>query len=106
MLAALLIMVLAATFALIVVGAVHSLQVVERSDAAGRRAEAAAGKAVAATTAALRWRPGAWSGTIEGQDPSSRESWQATWAPAPPVAGGRVATPPGAGLGRGGRRSP
>ena len=87
MLAALLIMVLATTFALIVVGAVHSLQVIERSDAAGRRVERAAGKAVTATTRMLRWRPGAWSDTVEGQDLSSRESWQATWAPAPPVAG-------------------
>ena len=87
MLAALLVMVLAATFALIVVGAVHSLQVVERSDAAGRRVERAAGKAVTATTRTLRWRPGAWSDTVEGQDPPSRESWQATWAPAPPLAG-------------------
>ncbi len=87
MLAALLVMVLAATFALIVVGAVHSLQVVERSDAAGRRVERAAGKAVTATTQTLRWRPGAWSDTVEGQDPPSRESWRATWAPAPPVAG-------------------
>ena len=37
MLAALLIMILAATFALVVFGAVHNLQVVERSDAAGWR---------------------------------------------------------------------
>ena len=106
MLAALLIMVLAATFALIVVGAVHSLQVVERSDAAGRRAERAAGKAVTATTrtASMASRrverhgrgPGPIQpGVVAGDVGSSAAG-----------GGGRVATPPGAGLGRGGRRPP
>ena len=87
MLAALLIMVLAATFALVVVGAVGSLQAVERSDAAGWRAEVAAGRAVAAATRAIRWRPGASSGALEGQELSARESWRVSWAPAPRVAG-------------------
>ena len=87
MLAALLIMVLAATFALVVFGAVGSLQAVERSDAAGWRAEVVAGRAVAAATGALRWQPGAGSGVLEGQDPSARESWRASWAPAPRVVG-------------------
>lgn len=86
--AALLVMVLAATFALVVVGAVHSLQVVERSDAAAWRAEAVAGQALAAVTGTLRWRPAAASGSIEAEDSSPRESWRASWTPAPPVAGG------------------
>ena len=47
MLAALLIMTLAATFALIVVGAVYSLHVVEGADASGWRATAAEGEALA-----------------------------------------------------------
>ncbi len=87
MLAALLIMVLAATFALVVFGAVGSLQAVERSDAAGWRAEVVAGRAVAAAMRAIRWQPGATSGALEGQDVSSRESWSVSWAPAPRVAG-------------------
>ena len=57
MLAVLLIMVLAATFALVVVGAVHSLQVVEGADAAGWRATAAEGRALAAVVRSLRWHP-------------------------------------------------
>ena len=87
MLAALLIMILAATFALLVFGAVHSLQAVERSDAAGWRAEAVAGRAVAAAVGALRWRPGARSGTLAKEDLPDREWWRASWAPALPVAG-------------------
>ena len=87
MLAALLVMVLAAIFALVVVGAVHSLQVVERSDAAGWRAESLAEDAVSAVTGALRWHPGVVSGTTEGGDADARQAWSATWAPALPVAG-------------------
>ncbi len=88
MLAVLLVMALAAIFALIVVGAVHSLQVVERSDAAGWRAESLADQAVSAVTGALRWRPGAVSGTTEGGGADARQSWSASWTPARPVAGG------------------
>lgn len=85
--AALLVMVLAATFVLVVVGAVRSLQAVERSDAAGWRADAVAGRAVGATTGALRWRPGTDTGALRRDDPSAREWWRASWAPAPAVAG-------------------
>lgn len=87
MLTALLIMVLATTFALVVVGAVGSLQAVERSDAAGWRAEVVAGRAVAAASRAIRWQPRAGGGALEGQDPSARQSWRASWAPGPRVAG-------------------
>jgi hypothetical protein len=87
MLAVLLIMVLAATFALIVVGAVHSLQVVEGADAASWRAAAAEGRALAAVTHSLRWHPLRTNGAAEGGDPASAESWQAAWTPAPPVSG-------------------
>jgi hypothetical protein len=79
MLAALLVTVLAATFTLVVVGAVHSLQVVERSDAAAWRAETQAGRALAAVTAALRWRPATVSGSVAG-DAGVRQSWEASWA--------------------------
>ena len=69
MLAVLLIMVLAATFALVVVGAVHSLQVVEGADAAGWRADAAErAERSPPATRALRWRPSATTGTEAGGD--------------------------------------
>jgi hypothetical protein len=87
LLAAVLIMVLAATFALVLLGAVRSRQAVERSDAAAWRAEAAVTRAVSAVTAGLRWRPGAQSGAMESEGVHERESWRAAWAPAPPVAG-------------------
>ncbi len=87
MLAVLLVMVLAAIFALVVVGAVHSLQVVERSDAAGWRAESLAEQAVSAVNGALRWRPGAVSGTTGGGDADVRQSWRASWTPTAPVVG-------------------
>ena len=87
MLAVLLIMVLAATFALVVVGAVHSVQMVEGADAAGWRAAAAEGGALAAVVRSLRWHPFGTTGAAQGGDAASAESWQVSWAPAPPVAG-------------------
>ncbi len=87
MLAALLVMTLAATFALVVVGAVHSLQVVEGADAAGWRAAAIEGEALAAATRSLRWRPSEVAGAVEEDDPGAREAWMVTWAPAPAVTG-------------------
>jgi hypothetical protein len=87
MLAALLVVVLAATFALVVVGAVRAVQSVEGADAAARRATAAEGSAVAAVTRALRWRPSIVTGANEGGDPGSGGSWRVSWAPAPFVVG-------------------
>ena len=87
MLAALLVMTLAATFALVVVGAVHSLQVVEGADASGWRAAALEAEALAAATRSLRWRPSEVAGAVEEDDPGAREAWMVTWAPAPPVTG-------------------
>ena len=87
MLAALLIMALAGTFALVMVGAVRSLQVVEGADAAARCATAAEASALAAAARSLRWRPSETSGSAAADEPSARESWQAEWAPAPPSAG-------------------
>jgi hypothetical protein len=107
MLAVLLVMVLAATFALVVVGAVHSLQVVEGADAAGWRADAAEGQALSAATRALRWRPSGTSGTETGGDPATRESWGVSWMAALSVAGDawpRVAAQVFTSAGRGSRR--
>jgi hypothetical protein len=87
MLAALLIMAVAATFALVVIGAVRSLQVVEGADAAGRRAGAAETAALAAVTRSLRWRPAEMTGSAVADDPPAKESWQAAWSPSPPSAG-------------------
>ena len=72
MLAALLVVVLAATFALVVVGAVLAVQSVEGADAAARRATAAEGQALAAVTRSLRWRPSASVGAVEGVEPGRR----------------------------------
>ena len=83
MLAALLIMALAGTFALVVVGAVCSLQAVEGADAAGRRASSAEADALSAVTRSLRWRPAETTGSAVADDPSSRESWQVAWSPCP-----------------------
>jgi hypothetical protein len=87
MLAALLIMALAGTFALVVVGAVRSLQAVEGADAAARRATAAEEDALAAVARSLRWRPADMTGSAAAEDAPARESWQVAWSPAPPSAG-------------------
>ena len=81
-LAALVVIVLAATFALIVVAAVHSSQLVERSDAAGWRAAALEGRALASVASELRWHPASVARSVEGEDGSGR-TWRAAWAPAP-----------------------
>jgi hypothetical protein len=87
MLAALLVGVLAAAFALVVVGAVHAVQSVEGADAAARRATAAEGPALAALARSLRWRPSALSGAGEGGDPRTVGAWRVSWTPEPAVAG-------------------
>ena len=85
MLAALVVMVLAATFALVVVGAVHSLQMVEGADASGWRAGAAEARALAEVTRALRWHASLAGGSAGGGDVGT--DWAASWEPAPPLAG-------------------
>jgi hypothetical protein len=87
MLAVLLVMVLAATFALVAVGAVHSLFSVEGADAAGWRAAGGESRALAAVIRSLRWRPSATTGAAEGGDAESTEAWQAAWTPDPVQAG-------------------
>lgn len=86
MLAVLLIAALASTFALVVVGAVASSQLVSGADAAAWRAEAARGRGVAAACAAARWRPMAAEGAAAGADTARRETWSAEWTGAPPAA--------------------
>ena len=87
MLAALLIMALAGTFALVVVGAVCSLQAVEGADAAGRRASSTEADALSAVARSLRWRPVETTGSAAADDPPSKESWQAAWSPFPAAPG-------------------
>jgi hypothetical protein len=84
MLAALLVIVLAATFALVVVAAVHSMQRVERADAAAWRAGALGGRALAEASRTWRWQPSLMSGAAEGDDAATRASWRVSWEPAPP----------------------
>ena len=88
MLAVLLVMVLAATFALVVVAAVHGMQSVEGSDASAWRAQSLERSAVARTSSLLRWRP-LLSGSAAGGGDSAGQSWETTWTAAPPVAGDR-----------------
>jgi hypothetical protein len=85
MLAALVVMVLAATFALVVVGAVHNVQLVESADASGWRAAAAEARALAAASRALRWTSSVAGGSVQGSD--ERVAWGVTWAPTPLAAG-------------------
>ena len=88
MLAVLLVMVLAATFALVVVAAVHGMQIVEGSDASAWRAQSLERSAIARTSGLLRWRP-LMSGSAAGGDDAAGQSWQTSWTAAPPVAGDR-----------------
>ena len=85
MLAALVVMVLAATFALVVVGAVHGLLLVEGADASGWRAAAAEAPALAAATRTLRWHSSFAGGSSRGGEQG--EDWVVRWEPAPPSAG-------------------
>jgi hypothetical protein len=85
MLAALVVMVLAATFALVVVGAVHGLQLVEGADASGWRAGAAEARALAQVTRALRWHASLAGGSASGGECGT--DWSVSWEPALPAAG-------------------
>jgi hypothetical protein len=86
LLAALVVMALASSFALAVVGAVHALQLVRSADAdadrAGRLEEAATGQVLSR----LRWAPLQASGSLSGSDAALREQWTADWETAPPTA--------------------
>ena len=85
MLAALLIIVLSATFALIVVAGVHSRQLVDRADASAWRAAALEERGLADVARALRWRPSLMSGSVAGGDDGTGGTWQVTWGPEPPA---------------------
>ena len=85
MLAALVVMVLAATFALVVVGAVHGLQVVEGADASGWRAGAAEARGLAEASRALRWHASFAGGSASGGEHGT--AWAVSWEPAVPLAG-------------------
>jgi hypothetical protein len=86
LLAALVIIVLAATFALALIGAVHSLHLVTLADADSQRASRLTAEAAGAVLARLRWAPQQASGSLAGRDLSPREQWTAEWetvAPGP-----------------------
>jgi hypothetical protein len=85
MLAALLVIVLSATFALVVVAGVHSRQLVDRADASAWRAGALEQRGLADVVRVLRWRPSLWSGSVEGADDGAGGAWQVTWGPEPPT---------------------
>jgi hypothetical protein len=85
MLAALLVTVLAATFALAVVGAVHALQVVQAADAEAGRAAVLETETVAQVAGRLRWAPLQTTGSLSGVDAPRREQWTADWEGAPSV---------------------
>lgn len=87
MLTTLLIMVLATTFALVAVAAVHGVQVVESADAGAWRSVALEAPALAAVTASLRWRPLQRELVEESATDASDGVWRAETAPAPPVTG-------------------
>lgn len=86
MLAVLLVAALASTFALVVVVAVQSSQLVGAADTAGWRAAAARARAVTEACGAIRWRPATADGSVTGGLPGQRESWAAEWIAAPPSA--------------------
>ena len=85
MLAALLVIVLSATFALVVVAGVHSRQLVDRADASAWRAAALEQRGLADVARALRWRPSLQSGSAGGADDGAGGTWQVTWASEPPT---------------------
>jgi hypothetical protein len=86
LLAALLVMVLAATFALALVGAVHALQLVESADADAGRASRLEAAAAAEALGRLRWAPLQASGSLAFSDAELHEQWRAEWETAAPPA--------------------
>ena len=87
LLTALVVMVLAATFALALVGAVHALQLVQSADADAGRASRLEAAAAAEVLGRLRWAPLQASGSLAGSDSALHEEWTAEWeTPALPAA--------------------
>ena len=86
LLAVLVVMVLAATFALAVAGAVHSLQLVEAADADAGRASRLEATATGQVLRHLRWAPIQASGSSSGADAALQEQWTAEWQAALPTA--------------------
>ncbi len=78
-------MVLAASFALAVVGAVHALQLVQSADADADRARRLEQAATGQVLSRLRWAPLQASGSLTGSDPELREQWTAEWESALPT---------------------
>jgi hypothetical protein len=85
LLSVLVVMVLATTFALMVVGAVHALQLVESADADAGRASRLEAAAVREVLGRLRWAPQQASGVLTGMDTELREQWSAEWEISPPA---------------------
>ena len=85
LLAALVVMVLAATFALAVFGAVHALQLVQVADADAARASRLEAIALGQVLGRLRWAPLQASGSLTGSDSELREQWTAEWETALPT---------------------
>ena len=83
LLAALVVMVLAATFALALIGAVHALQLVEGADADAGRASRLEAAATGEVLGQLRWAPLQASGSLAGSDAAMREQWTAEWESTP-----------------------
>jgi hypothetical protein len=86
LLAALVVMVLAATFALALVGAVHALQLVVSAEGDSQRVSRLEADAAGGVLARLRWAPLQASGSLAGADQSRHEQWTAEWQVAPPAA--------------------
>jgi hypothetical protein len=87
MLSALVVMALAATFALAIAGAVHALQVVTAADADAGRVSRLEADALTEVLRHLRWAPAQPQGAASGGDPASGARWTAEWQTGPPVAG-------------------
>lgn len=88
MLAALVVMTLASTFALAAVSALAGRSAVEKSDAHAWRADTAAAEALSAAAGRLRWRPAGLSGSLASDETSSEDGvvripWRAEWQSQP-----------------------
>jgi len=85
LLAVVLIAALGVTFALLIVGAVHALQLVAVADSSSGRAALVEETAVAQTMDGLRWSPSRATGSLSGADAGLLESFTASWEVGPPV---------------------
>jgi hypothetical protein len=86
LLAVLVVMVLAATFAVAIVGAVHALLLVGAADEDAGRASLVDSAAVAEVLGRLRWEPQRLTGALTGVDAGMRGQWSAEWDVALPPA--------------------